>query len=143
MLFRSDVWAMAGLLAHHLQDMASPPHVVPVAHGLGDDFESYDFRSLVAEATGDPVVILPPPDAQRAAAQETLAALAEPMACADGPVPWSEVWIAGDGWGRHGPERFGHIPGCEAATAAFAQARIEDALSWTRAIIRYAGSTRS
>eukprot|EP01137_Pigoraptor_chileana_P002329 Opistho-2@41011 len=27
--------------AHHIQDMASPPHVVPVMHGLTDGYENY------------------------------------------------------------------------------------------------------
>ena len=30
-----------GHAIHHLQDMASPPHVVPVMHGLDDSYESY------------------------------------------------------------------------------------------------------
>lgn len=134
-----DVWGAAGLLAHHLQDMASPPHVVPVAHGLGDDFESYDVRDLIAAATGDPVVELPPVEAQRAAAEETLAALAEPTGCGG---DWSRVWVSEPGgWGHRGEERFGRMSGCEAAEEAFARARIEDAVSWTRAVIRYAKST--
>ena len=37
-----------GHAIHHLQDMASPPHVVPVAHGLTDGFESYDFNGDIS-----------------------------------------------------------------------------------------------
>lgn len=33
-----------GHAIHHLQDMASPPHVVPVRHGLFDGFEKFKFR---------------------------------------------------------------------------------------------------
>ncbi len=31
-----------GHAIHHIQDMTSPPHVVPVMHGLYDGFESYE-----------------------------------------------------------------------------------------------------
>jgi hypothetical protein len=33
-----------GHAIHHLQDMASPPHVVPVRHGLNDGFEGFDLN---------------------------------------------------------------------------------------------------
>jgi hypothetical protein len=36
-----------GHLIHHLQDMAAPPHVIPVSHGLTDGFEEN------TEVTGD------------------------------------------------------------------------------------------
>jgi len=32
-----------GHLIHHLQDVTSPPHVVPVSHALNDGFESYSI----------------------------------------------------------------------------------------------------
>jgi hypothetical protein len=34
-----QAWDVAGHLLHHIQDMASPLHVVPVPHGLRDGFE--------------------------------------------------------------------------------------------------------
>lgn len=37
-----DIAEEAGHMIHHLQDAASPPHVVPVDHGLSDGFESFD-----------------------------------------------------------------------------------------------------
>ncbi len=38
---RSDAVADLGHIIHHIQDMASPPHVVPVAHDLTDGFEDH------------------------------------------------------------------------------------------------------
>jgi len=33
-----------GAAVHHLQDMCSPPHVVPVMHGHDDDFEEFENK---------------------------------------------------------------------------------------------------
>lgn len=44
-------YTLAGHLIHHLQDAAVPSHVVPVAHGFQDGFESY---SLPNEDFHDP-----------------------------------------------------------------------------------------
>lgn len=37
--------SMAGQAIHHIQDMGSPPHVVPVMHGLWDGFETFEVES--------------------------------------------------------------------------------------------------
>jgi hypothetical protein len=37
-----------GEMIHHLQDMATPPHVVPVMHGPFDGFERYDFKGDIS-----------------------------------------------------------------------------------------------
>lgn len=42
-----SAWAL-GSAIHHIQDMASPPHVVPVMHGLTDGFESYVGKASIA-----------------------------------------------------------------------------------------------
>ncbi|MFN7146151.1 MAG: hypothetical protein ACK4YP_20435, partial [Myxococcota bacterium] len=60
---RDRAWVLAGYAAHHVQDMASPPHVVPVAHGLADGFEDYDVAALVAGAGAEPPPALGPVDA--------------------------------------------------------------------------------
>jgi hypothetical protein len=44
-----DIYADLGHIAHHLQDMASPPHVVPVMHNLSDGFENHvDFKGDIS-----------------------------------------------------------------------------------------------
>lgn len=44
-----DIFADLGHLTHHLQDMASPPHVVPLMHGLNDGFENHaDFEGDIS-----------------------------------------------------------------------------------------------
>lgn len=45
-----DPQAYLGRVIHHLQDSASPPHVVPVDHGLFDGFESYTVNPDIALA---------------------------------------------------------------------------------------------
>ena len=37
----AGLYYAAGRVAHHIQDMASPPHVMPVYHTSGDAFDSY------------------------------------------------------------------------------------------------------
>jgi hypothetical protein len=53
-------FADVGAATHHVQDMASPPHVVPVGHGLGDGFESWDMDGLVGLVRGDDVPAMDP-----------------------------------------------------------------------------------
>jgi len=44
-----DIYADLGHIAHHLQDMASPPHVVPLMHNLSDGFENdVDFEGDIS-----------------------------------------------------------------------------------------------
>ncbi len=136
---RGRAWVLAGFLAHHVQDMASPPHVVPVEHGLADAFEGYDVRPLVAAAGAEAPPALAPGAAQHALAAATLAALQEPLACDDAPVAWSDFWRAPTKrrFGRLGPLRFGRADGCEVGTAAFARARVEAAVAYTRTVVRF------
>ncbi|HTL13364.1 MAG TPA: hypothetical protein VL588_12800, partial [Bdellovibrionota bacterium] len=47
----ADAFYELGHAIHHIQDMASPPHVVPVMHGLFDSYEgwkpsTFDYPSL-------------------------------------------------------------------------------------------------
>ena len=39
-----------GRAIHHIQDMASPPHVMPVDHGLRDGFEKFPIRDIPSQA---------------------------------------------------------------------------------------------
>ncbi|MBA4373476.1 MAG: hypothetical protein C0402_11525 [Thermodesulfovibrio sp.] len=36
-----DTYEHAGRLAHHIQDMSAPPHVIPIYHTSGDPFDIY------------------------------------------------------------------------------------------------------
>lgn len=141
---RRGVWLHAGQLAHHVQDMASPPHVVPVAHGLFDRFESYVDIAMVATVTGDGVATLPaalgPAAAQQRLAEDTTAALAIPLVCDLETMDWSAFWAPRPGvFGAYGTagNRFGALPACASGMEAFARARLEAALAYTRAVVRY------
>lgn len=127
-------WLLAGLLAHHVQDMASPPHVVPVAHGLFDGFESAATAALVPDLMGEAVPDLDPIAAHRGLAVATLASLDEPMLCDAGPIASTTLWEPrAGGYGRT-VTRFGTA--CGAGSATFLQARLDAALAYTRAVIR-------
>lgn len=133
-----EAWRLAGLLVHHVQDMASPPHVIPLHHGLADGFEDVDVTGPIAAS------VAAPPDVPVEALQadlvaRTRAALEAPLRC-DGVtlVPTRDLWVpAPDGFGTRGPVRFGDLPACEAAFAAFAAARVDDAVASSRAVVRW------
>jgi hypothetical protein len=146
----------AGHLAHHLQDMASPPHVVPVNHGLGDGFEGYGVRRALAHAARREVMPLSGTDAQRALARETLAAVrGESLPTRQGSIPWSAFWDEPE---THGPGDFGGY-GAEVGNAfgasvvrwhgrehevdpkgyaAFMDARVSGAVAYSRAFLEWA-----
>lgn len=130
-------WLLAGFLVHHVQDMASPPHVVPVAHGLFDAFESKATRALLPSLTGTDVPDLDAIPAHRVLADATLAALGEPILCESGPLATATIWTPRAGrFGRSG-SRFGRD--CKAGAALFLHARLDAALAYSRAVVRYVG----
>ncbi|MFL5345583.1 MAG: hypothetical protein ACJ8AT_12350 [Hyalangium sp.] len=146
----------AGHLVHHVQDVASPPHVVPVNHGLGDGFERYDVRASLARLAGREVAPLPGDAAQQALARETLAAVRnESLPTPQGPIPWSAFWVEPS---IHGPGAFGHY-GAEVGNAfgvtsvrwkgsehtvdssgysAFMDERVSGAVAYSRAFLEWA-----
>jgi hypothetical protein len=146
----------AGHLAHHLQDMASPPHVVPVNHGLGDGFERHGVRPSLARLAGRELAPLSGADAQQALARETLAAIrSESLPTREGAIPWSAFWAEP---GKRGPGVFGGY-GAEvgnafgqgsvtwqgrkheidpAAYATFMDARVSGAVAYSRAFLEWA-----
>jgi hypothetical protein len=146
----------AGHLAHHLQDMASPPHVVPVNHGLGDGFERYGIRASLLRATPRRVEPLSGTDAQQALAKETLTAVrGEALTAKDGAIPWSAFWAepgkhtqgAFGGYGAEVGNAFGQPvvrwrgrqhPVDPAGYAAFMDARVSSAVGYTRAFLEWA-----
>jgi len=146
----------AGHLAHHVQDMASPPHVVPVNHGLGDRFERYGVRASLARAAGRQVAPLPGEEAQQALARETLAAVRSgSLPMPQGPIPWSAFWTepathdsasfgqyggeAGNAFGEREVHWQGKVhPIDPAGYAAFMDARVAGAVAYTRAFLEWA-----
>ncbi|NPC84604.1 hypothetical protein HPC49_41120, partial [Pyxidicoccus fallax] len=152
----SRAWDRAGHLAHHLQDMASPPHVVPVMHGLGDGFEDVGIRDALARCAPREVTPLSGVDAQQAVARETLDAVrTQSLATEEGPeIPWSAFWAepgagapgtfgaygaVGNGFGQAKVRWKGreyHVD--PAGTAAFMDARVSSAVAYTRAFLRWA-----
>ena len=49
---RSEVLHAAGVILHHIQDMAVPAHVLGVTHGLDDGFEGYEVRDVLPPRQG-------------------------------------------------------------------------------------------
>jgi hypothetical protein len=41
-----EIYELAGRLAHHLQDMSSPPHAVPIYHTTKDPFDTYATHKI-------------------------------------------------------------------------------------------------
>jgi hypothetical protein len=82
-----------GHLAHHIQDMAAPLHVVPVMHGLNDHFEGYETQRALQRLARREVAPLSGEDAQRVLAEETLAVVRAGLLNAKGgTIPWSAFW---------------------------------------------------
>jgi hypothetical protein len=147
-----------GRVVHHIQDMASPPHVVPVNHGLTDGFEKFPMRELIAKARGDRSVALGDLAGARAhdrLARDTLRAVREGGFEIDGAfVSWRAFWRengrrfggygeAGNHFGAttlrlsgEGTHRSAAVP--TSVYRDFARARLEDALAYTRSFLRYA-----
>lgn len=94
----SRAWDRAGHLAHHIQDVASPPHVVPVNHSFADGFERWGLRDVLKRLPSRQVDPLPGPEAQHALARETLEAVRSQFLRAEDGVelPWSTFWSEPD-----------------------------------------------
>lgn len=124
-----DIYALAGRAAHHIQDMSSPPHVMPIYHTTGDRFDSYkpapisapDAASLCIDIKG---TACGPPELLELAAQNTLKAVAEPVVFSCGKIVENETWMKFWGgpddkerpgfklYGEYG-NNFGTIPSCK------------------------------
>lgn len=149
-------WDRAGHLAHHLQDMASPPHVVPVNHGLTDRFERYGVRASLGRLPRREVPPMSGTDAQRALARETLEAVrSDSLTMEEGDtLPWSAFWsepgaTSPGAFGVYGPvgNAFGRgevrwkgrvrrIP--PEASAVFMDARVASAVAYSGAFLAWA-----
>ncbi len=142
-----------GHLAHHIQDMAAPLHVVPVMHGLNDHFEGYDTQQALKRMAPREVEPLSGEDAQRVLAEQTLAVVRAGLLNAkDGTIPWSAFWAepkapgAFGGYGEAG-NAFGDTvvrwKGRKwrverAEYEAFLEARLGDAVGYTQAFLVWA-----
>lgn len=146
----------AGHLAHHIEDMASPPHVVPVNHGLSDRFERYGVRASLARVPSRTLAPLPGEEAQQELARETLAAVRSgSLPTSQGPIPWSAFWAepvtrgtaafgsygaeVGNAFGVRKVRWQGEIhPIDSAGYATFMDARVSGAVAYTRAFLEWA-----
>ncbi len=121
-------WGELGRILHHVQDMASPSHVVPVKHGLDDPFESRELTGLTGqralpEAT-DPL------GAHHALALETWERVTS-------EVELAAYWVVeGEGFGAYGESG---VQGGGAPFEALHAVQAEAALAYTRAVLRAEG----
>lgn len=141
-----------GHLVHHIQDMGSPPHVVPVNHGLTDGFERLPIDEFLATAQGVPLPDLNGSAAHQALAIDTLRTVnsAGPRLPNGAIIPWSAYWRGEAGkFGSYGAvgNSFG-APAVKWASTqvavptseyrAFLRGRVEATLGYTRAFLRWA-----
>jgi hypothetical protein len=142
-----------GHLAHHIQDMAAPLHVVPVMHGLNDRFEGYEIQQALKRFAKREVAPLSGEDAQRVLAEETLAVVRAGLLNAKGgPLPWSAFWAEPTAPGTFG--KYGEAGNAFGATVvrwkgrtwhveraeydSFLEARFGDAVAYTHAFLVWA-----
>ena len=137
------MWTAVGGLLHHIQDMASPPHVVPVAHDLRDGFESWPVAELIDELAPATPKALDPVSAHSALAWETWEKVQTEAVTGCGQyIPLADIWQAPtDGpFGTYGGWDFRPSDDCPALTAAFAELladRLAAAMHHSRAVLRF------
>ncbi|HYO53027.1 hypothetical protein [Archangium sp.] len=143
-----------GHLVHHIQDMAVPMHVVPVMHGLSDRFEQHAAKQALVPL-GRELAPLSGEEAQLALARETLEVVRTgSLPVEGGAIPWSAFWAEP---APHGPGAFGGYGAVgnafdstevrwqgrtwkvdPSAYADFVDARVESAVAYSRAFLRWA-----
>jgi hypothetical protein len=137
------MWIAVGGILHHVQDMASPPHVVPIAHDLRDGFESWPVDELVDSLVLTEPQPLSPVDAHASLAWETWERVQRDTVAGCGrTIPLSDIWRASesDTFGMYGGMDFGETGDCPALTAAYEDVladRLAAALRYSRAVLRY------
>lgn len=95
-----DIYRLAGRLAHHIQDMSSPPHTVPVYHTTKDPFDKHLTAEIVGvKLTSAQLDVVK--NEQRNLEIETLFALLNDAATrtidrVENPVNFDGRFIAGD-----------------------------------------------
>jgi hypothetical protein len=93
-----EIYKVAGRIAHHIQDMSTPPHVVPIYHYKGDKFENYTPSSVSGENISEFCKVLngpvtAPGDLFEQAAQDTLKAIVGPVVFDSGKTIENETWM--------------------------------------------------
>ena len=111
-----------GHMIHHFQDMAVPPHVVPVSHSFWDGFENFAINGDISTGLSCDEIraagAAEPEDILRETAETTLNAVAQWRVPAENeyrqpvaPLEGTEFWIESndDGFGSYGSigNRFG------------------------------------
>lgn len=132
-----ELLSRLGHLIHHLQDAASPPHVVPVNHWLTDGFETFEQGSLPEPAPADldcqelaRAGLESPRRMLTETARSTLAAARSRLPAwkdnVRSEIPWSWFWAEGPeaSFGEYGTlgNRFG-VESIELGRSRFAIAR--------------------
>lgn len=100
---------LLGKIMHFVQDVASPPHVVPIVHNLSDGFEKFKLpaaATIASDLPCPPANAAPPPAVLKREALRTLATLSDTaQATRDGEpyeFSWTLFWSEGLG------SRFGY-----------------------------------
>jgi len=93
-----EIYKVAGHIAHHIQDMNCPAHVMPIYHVSEDKFDNYKPISIPGENTSGLCAILkepvmPPRDIFEQAAQNTLKAVAGSVVFDSGRSVENETWM--------------------------------------------------
>lgn len=94
--YPSEIYTVAGRIAHYIQDMGCPPHVAPIYHLGNDKFDNY--RSAVNPITdaaaicGEIKGITKPHELLEQAAQNTLKAIDSPVVLDNGKKIEGETW---------------------------------------------------
>ena len=92
------IYAAAGRVAHHIQDMSSPPHVMPNFHMGGDAFDKHEPNSVPNLATQEICAEIGSkttstyPELLNEAAKKTLKTVATPVQFASGYKDETETW---------------------------------------------------
>lgn len=162
-----DAYSLLGAALHYLQDAASPPHVVPVMHGLSDGFESYELPASelpnIDYVPGQCRVSQVPESARKLgllgllteAAQKTLDAVRGERFAAElerrtVQSPWTAFWVenSGTAFGTYGvlgnsfgqgalQSPNGSVQIEASIYVAFKRARIRDAITFTHQALRW------
>ena len=138
------MWVAIGGVIHHVQDMASPPHVVPVAHDLRDGFERYPVADLIATLPLEEPDPLTPVEAHDLLAWNTWEQVQSGALEGCGQsIPLTDIWQAPAAaeFGSYGPVTFGDVGDCPALAGAYETVmsqRLAAAIFFTRAVLQYA-----
>lgn len=126
-----EIYEVAGRVAHHIQDMSSPPHVMPIYHMDHDKFDIYEpapvpASDVTAICKDVNRTVVGPLELLERAAQNTLKAVANPVVFDNGKTVENETWMKFWGgpddkelsgfktYGEYG-NLFGTIPPCESS----------------------------